>query len=135
MNDGDEGLVCIGCHTWANPGTTVCPGCGETFILSGEAKNVIDRLEPDCLIHRYEGSDLLEPAAIIREGRTNIKVAIRLREYAAPVTVAKTKAYKFDHDIFCAIQGLRNERKATIGRYDMLIQNHWNHLKPYYDQT
>jgi hypothetical protein len=108
-----------------------CPGCGQNVVLEGEGKNIIDRIQPDCLLHRYEGSDLLEPAVIIKEGKTNIKAATRLKEYATPVTVPKQKVYAFDQSALSAIQALRNERTATIMRYDRQIQSHWQHLKPY----
>ncbi len=126
-----EGIVCANCYSWLNPDAPFCPGCGDPVVLDGAAKNVIDRLEPDCLIHRYEGSDMLEPAVVIKEGKTNIKAATRLKEYAKPVTVPKSKVYAFDQSILGSIQALRNERTATVRRYDQLIQSQWSQLKPY----
>lgn len=126
-----DGFVCSHCHTWLAAGGTSCPGCGSAVIPDGDGKNVIDRLQPNCLVHRYAGSDLLEPAVIIKEGKTNIKVATKLREYAHPVIIPKTKVFAFNPDILTAIQGLRNERTATVMRYDQLIQAHWQKLKPY----
>lgn len=125
-----EGIVCAGCHTWLDMSMTICPECSAAIIGDGENKNVIDRLQPNCLIHRYEGSDLLEPAVLIKEGKTNYKVATKLREYAKPVVVPKTKVFCFDQNVLSSIQALRNERTATINRYDQLIQSHWKHLKP-----
>lgn len=125
-----EGVVCANCHSWlVNLGS--CPSCGGEIVLDGEGKNVIDRLQPDCLIHRYEGSDMLEPAVIIKEGKTNIKAATKLKEYSHPVTVPKHKVFFFDASALGAIQALRNERTATIMRYDQMIQSHWQRLKPY----
>ncbi|MEN6414694.1 MAG: hypothetical protein ABFC84_18305 [Veillonellales bacterium] len=126
-----NGVVCSHCHTWLTADLSSCPGCGGDIVLDGEGKNVVDRIQPDCLIHRYAGSDLLEPAVLIKEGKTNVKVATKLKEYASPITVPKQKVYSFNQDLLSSIQSLRNERTATIMRYDQLIQSHWQNLKPY----
>lgn len=126
-----DGVICANCHTWLTTDIESCPGCGSGVVLEGETKSVIDRLQPNCLIHRYAGSDLLEPAVLIKEGKVNVKVATKLREYANPVTVPKNKVYAFNQDTLSTIQALRNERTATIMRYDQLIQSHWKNLKPY----
>lgn len=126
-----DGIVCTGCHSYLTTELSNCPGCGNAIILAGEAKNVIDQLQPNCLIHRYDGSDLLEPACIIKEGRTNVKVATKLKDYGKPIVVAKTKVYSFNQSILSSIQALRNERTATMRRYDQLIETHWQNLKPY----
>ena len=128
-----EGSVCAGCHSFFPQDTVTCPGCGETIIPDGAAKNIIDRLLPDCLIHRYDGSDMLEPAVVIKQGKANVKVATRLKEYADPVTVPRAKVYTFDQSVLGSIQALRNERTATVRRYDQLIASHWKQLKPLYD--
>lgn len=128
-------IVCKSCHNYLPGDLTACPDCGSTLIFDGESKNVIDRLQPNCLIHRYEGSDLLEPAVLIKETKTNCKVATKLKEYAKPLTVPKVKVYQFDQKILGAIQSLRNERTATMYRYDRLIQAHWQTLKPYTPPT
>jgi len=126
-----DGIVCASCHTFLTTEIEHCPGCGTNIILAGDSKNIIDHIQPNCLIHRYDGSDLLEPAAIIKEGKTNVKVATKLRDYAKPITVHKSKVYAFNQNILSCIQALRNERTATIRRYDQLIQSHWQNLKPY----
>lgn len=126
-----DGVICASCHSWLTAENGSCPGCGSNVIFEGENKSVIDRLQPNCLIHRYEGSDMLEPAVLIKEGKTNVKVATKLKEYASPVTVPKHKVYSFNQDILSSIQSLRNERTATIMRFDQLIQSHWKSLKPY----
>lgn len=126
-----DGIVCEGCHTWLALELAACPGCGSNLVRDGDGKNVIDRLQPDCLIYRYEGSDILEPAVLIKEGKTNVKAATKLQEYSKPVTVPKSKVYAFDQKILGSIQALRNERTATVMRYDQLIQSHWQHLRPY----
>ena len=128
-----DGFICTTCHNFLSPDLTTCPGCGTNIVVEGDGKNVIDRLEPNCLIHRYAGSDMLEPAVIIKEGKVNIKVATKLQEFANPVVVAKKKVYAFNHELLSSIQALRNERTATIMRYEKLIQNHWQKLKPYND--
>ena len=84
-----EGLVCTGCYSWFAPETAACPTCGIPVIVTGEQRTVIDHIEPNCLIHRYDGSDLLEPATVIKEGKINLKVATKLHEYQNPVTVPK----------------------------------------------
>lgn len=126
-----EGFVCSNCNFWVAADNASCPDCGSAFVWDGAAKNIIDHMEPNCLIHRYEGSDLLEPAVIVREGKTNMKVATKLREYAKPVTVPKHKVYAFDQTVLGSIQALRNERTATIHRYDQQIGSHWQRLKPF----
>lgn len=129
-----EGVVCANCHSWLGLDVAACPGCGDSIITDGDGKNIIDRLQPNCLIHRYDGSDLLEPAVIIKEGKSNIKAATRLKEYAEPITVPKHKVYSFDQNILGAVQALRNERTATIMRYDRQIQHYWQQLKPHKPQ-
>jgi len=124
-------IVCMSCHNYLPADLAACPDCGSELILDGDKKNVIDRLQPNCLIHRYEGSDLLEPAVLIKETKANCKVATKLKEYSKPLTLPKAKVYTFDQKILGAIQALRNERTATMYRYDQLIQAHWQSLKPY----
>lgn len=126
-----DGVICASCHTWLALDSDACPGCGCGIILEGDEKNVIDRLQPNCLIHRYVGSDLLEPAVFIKEGKVNFKVATKLKEYQKPIVVPKDRVYAFNQDVLSAIQSLRNERTATIMRYDKLIQSHWQNLRPY----
>ncbi len=91
----------------------------------------MDHLEPNCLIHRYEGSDMLEPALIIKTGKTNLKVATKLTECAKPVVVPKQRVYQYDPNLFDSIQYLSTRRTATIDQYDHLIQSHWQKLLPY----
>ncbi|MBC8015944.1 MAG: hypothetical protein H7X79_09395 [Sporomusaceae bacterium] len=124
-------IICAGCHTWLTPDLSHCSGCNNAIFLDGDNKNIIDRIQPNCLIYRYDGSDILEPAVIVKESKVNVKVATKLQEYAAPVVVSKKNVYAFNQTILSAIQSLRNERTATIMRYDQLIQSHWQHLQPY----
>ncbi len=124
-------IVCMSCHSYLPTDLAACPGCGSELVLEGDSKNVIDRLQPNCLIHRYEGSDLLEPAVVLKETKANCKVATKLKEYAKPVTIPKSKVYAFDQKVLGTIQSLRNERTATMYRYDQLIQTHWQSLKQY----
>lgn len=126
-----DGIVCTECHSFLTTDLSNCPGCGTAIILSGEAKNIIDQLQPNCLIHRYEGSDLLEPAFIIKAAKKNVKVATKLKDYARPIVVDKAKVYSFNQNVLSSIQALRNERTATMRRYDQLIETHWKNLKPY----
>lgn len=126
-----DGVVCANCHTWLPLDQSACPGCNTPIILIGSAKNVIDSMQANCLINRYDGSDLLEPAVVLKEGKANLKVAAKLKDYAAPITIRKDKVYFFNQEILSSIQSLRNERSATIYRYDELIKTHWQNLKPY----
>jgi hypothetical protein len=124
-------IICAVCFKSMLLVVSVCPECGSEIIFDGEEKNVIDRIEPNCLIHRYDGSDMLEAAYLLKEAKVNCKVATKLKEYLSPLSVPKEKVFKFDNKIFGAIQALRNERTAAMHRYDLMIKNHWNKLKPY----
>lgn len=126
-----DGMICTNCHSWMNMQVKNCPSCNSDIVTDGESKNVIDRIQPDCLIYRYDGSDLLEPGVIIKELKVNVKVATKLKEYSNPILVPKHKVYAFNQNILSSIQGLRNERTAAMVRYDQLIQSHWQSLKPY----
>ena len=125
------GIICNNCHAWLTLDLSTCPDCNTAIFLDGANKNIIDRIQPNCLIYRYDGSDILEPAVIIKQSKVNVRVATKLQEYSAPVVVAKQNVYAFNQNILSAIQALRNERTATIMRYDQLIQSHWQHLQPY----
>jgi len=127
------GIICNHCHAWLTSDLANCPNCSTTIFLDGDNKNIIDRIQPNCLIYRYDGSDILEPAVIIKQSKINVRVATKLQEYNAPVVVAKHNVYAFNQHILSSIQALRNERTATIMRYDQLIQSHWQHLQPYQD--
>lgn len=126
-----DGIVCSSCHTWMPMETKTCSSCSTALVYDGDSKNIIDRIHANCLIHRYAGSDLLEPAVILKEGKSNFKVATHLKEYPKPITIAKDKVYAFNHSLLSSIQTLRNERTATMLRYDQLIQSHWQKLKLY----
>ena len=108
------------------------------FIYCSNNNNNNNKGQVHCLqnnvpvpVYRYAGSDILEPAIVLKQSKVNLRVATKLQEYNAPVIVAKQNAYAFNQNILSAIQALRNERTATIMRYDQLIQSHWQHLQPY----
>lgn len=126
-----DGVVCSKCSSYFPSSTTNCPGCGSSVILDGGEKNVIDQLSPNCLIHRYDGSDLLEPAVVLKSGRTNYKVAIKLQDYAKPISVPKHKVYLFDKNLLRAVQNLRSERTASVMRFEQQIASQWNQLQPF----
>ena len=126
-----EGVVCAHCFTYLASILNTCPTCGQKLIADTANKTIIDKITPNCLVHRYEGSDLLEPAIIVKEGKVNYKVATKLKEYQFPIIIPKSKVYMFDLNLLSAIQALRNERTATMYRYDHLIQTHWQQLKPF----
>lgn len=126
-----DGVVCTKCNSYFPITTASCPGCGMDVVLDGDAKSVIDRIQPNCLVHRYDGSDLLEPAVVLKAGKSNYKIALRLQDYAKPVTVPKQKVFLFNQNILSSIQSLRNERTASVMRFEQLIGSHWNQLRPF----
>lgn len=126
-----NGIVCAHCFSYLPTLVTACPSCGQEIIVTDPNKTVIDKILPNCLIHRYEGSDLLEPAIILKEGKVNYKVATQLKDYPHPITVAKNKVYHFDQSLFSSIQALRNERTTSMYHYDSSIKTHWQQLKPF----
>ncbi len=126
-------IVCSSCHACFSCGESICPSCHTTRIYTGDETNVITSFTPNCLIHRMRGSDRLEPAVLLKEGRTNVKVATRLAEYERPLTVPKSETYTFSADLLAHIQALRNERTAAMHRYDAQIAVYWQSLTPYYD--
>lgn len=127
-----DGFICMHCRAWLPHDSIACPVCRIGVIAEGSDKNIIDHIQPNCLVYRYDGSDMLEPAVIIKEGKMNVKVATRLVEYAKPVTLPKNRVFSFNHHLLSSIQSLRNERTAAILRYDQMIHSHWRNLKPYY---
>ncbi len=124
-------IICGSCHTWLTSDSSHCPSCNTEIFLDGDNKNIIDRIQPNCLVYRYAGSDILEPAVIIKQNKVNVRVATKLQEYTTPIVIAKQNVYAFNQNILSSIQALRNERTATMMRYDQLIQSHWQHLEPY----
>jgi hypothetical protein len=126
-----DGMICSNCHTWMTTQAKNCPDCNADIVMDGESKNVIDRIQPNCLIYRYDGSDLLEAGVVIKQLKVNMKVATKLREYSTPLLVPKHKVYAFNQNLLSSIQGLRNERTATMVRFDQLIKSHWQNLEPY----
>lgn len=126
-----DGIICSNCHTWMTLQTKNCPDCNADIIMDGERKNVIDRIQPNCLIYRYDGSDLLEAGVVIKQLKVNMKVATKLREYSNPLLVPKHNVYAFNQNLYSSIQSLRNERTATMVRFDQLIKSHWQNLVPY----
>lgn len=126
-----DGMICASCHTWMTLQARNCPSCKTNIVTDGINKNVIDRIQPNCLIYRYDGSDLLEPGVVIKQLKVNLKVATRLREYSHPILVPKNRVFAFNQNLLNSIQGLRNERTAAMVRFDQLIQSHWHNLAPY----
>lgn len=124
--------VCSFCHAYFTTAPLLCPQCAHPLVYTGDNANVITTLSPTCLIHRYRGSDRLEPAVILSEGRTKLKVAVRLRDYSRPLTVPKAETYAFDQTLFDRIESLRQERTRAMQRYDETIAALWQTLTPYY---
>lgn len=123
--------ICNSCNTYLNEPLSQCPNCQINFVFSGKDKNITDSLAPNCLVHRYQGSDLLEKATVLREGKTNMKVAVKLKDLAKPLTVPKSEVFKIDEKILNNINNLRSERKAQMAKYDEDIANYWENLQFY----
>ena len=127
-------FICNSCNTYFNYAETKCPNCQTTFIFNGNEKNITDSLSPNCLVHRYQGSDLLEIAMVLKEGKTNMKIAITLKDLLKPITVPKSEVFKVDKKILSAITKLRAQRKARMEKYDEDIAAYWNKLQIYASQ-
>ncbi len=123
--------ICAQCYTSVADQSTTCPGCGQKLFYTGNDKNVLDKLIPNCLIYRYEGSDMLEPALLVKACKTNAKVATNLREISHPITLSKDRVYSFDKSIFQSIQELRQQRTNIVQDFDQQIQTYWTKLTPY----
>lgn len=126
-----DGVVCANCNSYLLVSHRNCPGCGSGIVLEGAKKNVIDQMNPNCLVHRYDGSDLLEPAVVLKSGRSNYKVALKLQDYAKPVTVPKHKVYMYNQDLLSSVQSLRSERSASVMSFEQQIGSQWNQLQPF----
>lgn len=125
-------FVCQSCKAYLRSPELACPHCHTALIYDGPEKNIIDELEPNCLIHRYPGSDLLEPAQIIKEGKVNMKVAVKLKDLQKPIAVPKSEVYSLDQTVLSAINALRSERRETMDRFDDRIGEHWSRLSAYH---
>jgi hypothetical protein len=121
-------VICENCFS-PNTITQCCTQCGVPFVLEGESKNVIDHFVPTCLVHRYEGSDMLEPAAIVKEGKRYYHIATRLMEYAHPTKVAKEKVFHFDPHLLEQVNALRQERREYIDELDARMAQVWSNLQ------
>ncbi|MDU4959648.1 MAG: hypothetical protein E6X17_03155 [Sporomusaceae bacterium] len=126
-----DGIVCANCSQFAPVTSAACPGCGSAFIRSGAQKNIIDQLEPNCLIHRYDGSDLLEAGTVLKKGKSNYKVALKLSDYTKPITVPRHKVYHYNPELFGAVQELRSQRAASSLQFEQQIGSHWSRLQPF----
>lgn len=128
-------FICDSCKTYVNSPTDICPQCQIKLIFDGTGKNITTALEPNCLIHRYQGSDLLEPARIVKEGKTNVKVAVKLKDLVKPLIIPKQEVFALNPALLTSITALRNERRETMDHYDYLIGEYWEQLDPYQMQS
>lgn len=124
-------FICNSCQGYVNQPLSHCPYCQTPLIFAGQDKNVTDSLTPNCLIHRYQGSDLLEPALLLKEGKTNMKVAVKLKDVVKPITVPKVEVFKNDDNVLNEINRLRLERKLQMEKYDETISDYWQKLQNY----
>lgn len=124
-------FICNACGNYSTGSAGTCPHCHTALIFSGIEKNITDVIQSDCLIHRYQGSDLLEPAKLIKAGKSNMKVAVKLKDMAKPLTVPKTEVFFLDESILSSVNQLRDERKILMKDYDERIASQWQQLQPY----
>ena len=127
-------FICNACLHYIETATKQCPHCQTELIFSGDQKNITDELIPNCLIHRYDGSDLLEKGRMIKEGKVNNKVVLKLKDFTRPLSIPKNKIYAFDPSILSSIDALRQERKEVMEHYDFLIGEYWDRLEPILDE-
>lgn len=121
-------LICQNCLS-PNAASACCTQCGSMFVMEGAGKNVIDTFAPTCLVHRYEGSDLLEPAVIVKEGKRYLYVATQLLEYARPTKVPKTRVYTYNEGLLEDVNRLRKERKEYVEAVDVRMAQLWSQLQ------
>lgn len=121
-------LICQNCFSPNNP-STCCSQCGSTFITEGAQKNVIDTFEPTCLVHRYAGSDLLESATIVKEGKRYLYVATQLLEYSHPTKVPKERVFKYNRELLSAVNQLREQRRDYVAAIDTQMAELWSSLQ------
>lgn len=120
-------LICQSCFS-PNSASACCTQCGTMFVTEGEAKNVIDTFEPTCLVHRYEGSDLLEPATVVKEGKRYLYVATQLLEYAHPTKVPKERVFTYNQALLNDVNHLRKERRDYVDAIDVRMAELWSQL-------
>lgn len=120
-------LICRNCFS-PNTAPTCCTQCGSMFVTEGTNKNIIDTFVPTCLAHRYEGSDLLEPAAIVKEGKRYFYVATQLMEYAHPTKVPKERVFKYNQALLDDVNKLRKERRDYVADIDTRMHVLWSQL-------
>lgn len=123
--------ICTNCHGELSQISASCPHCHTTLCWEGHNKNTHDQIIPDCLIHRYQGSDLLEPAAFLKNGKINVKVALTTPIGVKQITVPKQEVFQLDNNILNSITDLRQSRCQTMADYDNKISAYWNNLSPY----
>lgn len=124
-------FICARCNAYFQAAQELCPKCQTALFYEGERKNVVDTLAPNCLVHRYRGSDLLEPALVLKVGKVNAKVALRLKDIAKPVSVPKEEVYQLDDAVLQSINALRDERCEEMRRFDERIGGQWQKLVAY----
>lgn len=124
-------FICNSCQGYADRPVSHCPHCQTPLILAGPEKNITDSIKPDCLVHRYQGSDLLEPALVLKEGKINMKVAVKLKDLAKPLTVPKAEVFRNNDAVFQAITALRRQRKEQMEEFDKAIAAYWKKLQNY----
>lgn len=121
-------VICQNCNS-PNSAATCCTECGSMFITEGTNKNTIDTFIPTCLVHRYEGSDLLEPAVVVKEGKRYLYVATQLLEYAHPTKVPKERVFKYNQTLLGDVNQLRKDRKDYVAAIDTRMSALWSQLK------
>jgi len=121
-------VICKQCYM-PNTVSPCCLECGTPFVMEGEEKNIIDQLVPTCLVHRYDGSDMLESAAIVKEGKRYYHVATKLIEYAHPAKIPKNRVFQLNEGLLAQINQLRQERRDYINTIDAQMAQLWTGLQ------
>lgn len=121
-------VICNQCYA-PNTQNPCCTTCGVPLIREGTGKNVIDQLYPTCLVHRYDGSDMLETAAIVKEGKRYYHVATKLLEYSHPTKIAKNRVFQLNENLLAQVNQLRQERKDYVESIDTKMAELWTMLQ------
>lgn len=124
-------FICARCNAYFREAQAACPQCRTPLFYEGADKNVVDAFAPNCLVHRYRGSDLLEPALLLKVGKVNAKVAFHLKDIVKPVSVPKEEVFRLDEEVLHSINALRDERCETMRRFDERIGCCWQKLVAY----
>jgi hypothetical protein len=72
---------------------------------------------------------MLEPAAIVKEGKRYYHVATKLIEYAHPTKIPKNRVFQLNEDLLAQVNQLRQERRDYINTIDTQMAELWSCLQ------